>query len=122
VLLAVTAPALIRVWVGEGINPSTGLLVGLALWMVLISVGTGLSMFLNGIGVVGLQAGLGTAMVVGKLVLAVVLTNAVGLSGLLWGSVISQVVFVLLPLGFLMPRLIGRLAEPVVIQATLAKA
>ena len=120
-LLTVAAPTLIRLWVGPGIDPPFALLAGLALWMVVMSVGTGLSMFLNGVGVVRLQALLGTAMVVGKLVLAVALTNAFGLSGVVWGSVISQLVFVLIPLAVLMPRLLVRLDRQRLLPATLAE-
>ena len=98
------------------------LLVGLGIWTVIASFSSCLSMFLNGANLVGIQALLGLFMAAANLVLSVVLTRAIGVSGVVWGSVISQIAFVLLPLGLVSSRLLALLRSRTDIPAALAEA
>ena len=96
-LLVLLGPAVLRVWVGPGIQPTTSLLVAAGLWSVLACFGGALAMFLNGAGVLRLQAVLAIVMTIGNVALSVALTSRIGVSGVVWGSVIAQSVFITLP-------------------------
>jgi O-antigen/teichoic acid export membrane protein len=121
VVLALFARPLIRLWVGEAVDPSLLLLIGLAAWTVVASLSSVLAMFLNGADLVGVQAVLAGVMAIANVVLSVVLARAIGVSGVIWGSLIAQVVFVLLPLALLSSRLLARLRSRSVVPAVLAE-
>jgi O-antigen/teichoic acid export membrane protein len=121
VVLALFARPLIRLWVGEAVDPSLLLLIGLAAWTVVASFSSVLAMFLNGADLVGVQAVLAGVMAIANVVLSVVLTRAIGVSGVIWGSLIAQVVFVFLPLALLSSRLLARLRSRSVVPAVLAE-
>jgi O-antigen/teichoic acid export membrane protein len=120
-ILVVVARPLIRVWVGDSVQPSFLLLAGLAAWTVIASVSSSLAMFLNGANLVGVQAGLAALMAVVNVILSVVLTGAIGVSGVVWGSLIAQVTFVLIPLALVASRLLDRLRRGVLRPATFAE-
>jgi O-antigen/teichoic acid export membrane protein len=109
VVLALLARPVIHLWVGSAVHPSILLIVGLAAWTVVASFSSGLAMFLNGADLVGVQALLAAAMAAANLVLSVVLTRGIGVSGVVYGSLIAQVAFVLIPLSLLASRLLARL-------------
>jgi O-antigen/teichoic acid export membrane protein len=118
VVLAIAAPSLIDIWVGDRVEPSGALLVALAVWIVVVSVSSGIAMFLNGAGLIRLQAILATAMAIASVVLSLALTQRFGISGAVWGPIVGQCVFVLIPLGVLTPRLIARLNKAEFLPAT----
>jgi O-antigen/teichoic acid export membrane protein len=109
IVLALLSTRLIRLWVGDSVHPSTLLLVGLAAWAVVASFSSGLAMFLNGANLVGVQAVLAGVMAVANVVLSVVLTRAIGVSGVIYGSLIAQIAFILIPLACVASRLLARL-------------
>jgi O-antigen/teichoic acid export membrane protein len=121
VVLAFLAKPLIRLWVGSAVHPSTLLIVGLAAWTVVASFSSGLSMFLNGADLVGVQALLACLMAVANLALSILLTRAIGVSGVVWGSLVAQLLFVLIPLALLSTRLLARLRSRAVFSAVPAE-
>ncbi|WP_395703423.1 lipopolysaccharide biosynthesis protein [Aquabacterium sp.] len=86
------------------------LLWGLALWMVVSALGTGLAMFMNGAHVVAEQAVIATVFALcclgGKWF---VLLHQQGLQALPWVTALSYLALVMLPSLLLLPRILRRL-------------
>jgi O-antigen/teichoic acid export membrane protein len=97
VVLAFIASPLVHLWVGGLVTPSRSLLVALALFAIVISVSNAVSMFLNGTRVISIQAVLTSVMIGINLGLSIVLTQRVGISGVVWGTVIAQTTCFLIP-------------------------
>jgi O-antigen/teichoic acid export membrane protein len=99
---------LIRMWVGPEVVPSLLLLVGLAFWAVLATgVSAPLAMFLNGTGVIRLQALLSVFMAIANLLLSIYLTRRIGISGVIYGSILAQIAVILIPFALYLPRLMS---------------
>ena len=97
-LLVVFGGFLIDVWVGQSIQPTFILMLGLGLWTVISSVGNAFAMFLNGMGMIRIQVILAIIMAVTNLALSILLTFRIGVAGPVWGSVITYTVVVLIPI------------------------
>lgn len=95
--LALAAPRLIELWVGDAAEPSSLLIGALAVWLVVMAVTGPVSVFLNGASVLVPQAVGAVAMMAANLGLSIALAKAVGVSGVVWGTVAAQIVFFLLP-------------------------
>lgn len=104
---------IIRLWVGPQIVPSFLLLVGLATWAVFCGVSGPLAMFLNGIGFIRVQAICGVLMAVSNLGLSIYLTRHIGVSGVIYGSIVSQTVFIFIPYFWYLPRLLSEVGSGV---------
>jgi O-antigen/teichoic acid export membrane protein len=96
--LALSGRTLIHLWAGRTVTPSVLLLSSLACWTAVMSVSTAVAMFLNGLHILRLQAVCAAAMMVANLGLSIALTEAIGVSGVVWGTVIAQTLFVLIPI------------------------
>jgi O-antigen/teichoic acid export membrane protein len=96
-LVAVGKP-LIRLWVGSSVEPSTLLLAAAGAWAALNCVGGAFASFFNGAGLLRLPAVLSVFLMIGNLALSILMTMRIGVSGVLWGSVIAQVVFMTAPM------------------------
>jgi O-antigen/teichoic acid export membrane protein len=105
-VLVVAGVPIIHLWAGPLINPSMSLLIGLATWAVLLSLSSALSMFLNAARAFRFLVVAAVSMMLANLVLSIMLTRALGISGVVWGSVIAQGVFVLIPSIWVVPRLL----------------
>jgi O-antigen/teichoic acid export membrane protein len=110
-LLVIFGRPLVHLWVGPTVTPSVGLLLGLASWMVMNSLSGPLAMFLNGVGVVRFQVWCAIAMMVSNIGLSITLAHAIGVSGVVWGSVIAQALFVLAPTALYIPRAMRRISS-----------
>jgi O-antigen/teichoic acid export membrane protein len=88
----------IHVWVGDDVTPSRLMLLAFGVWSV---IGQGLSqpiaMLLNGMQKVLFEVLCAVPMAAGNLLLSIYLTRHIGVSGVVWASVISQTVFLLIP-------------------------
>lgn len=105
-LTAVGVPALIliifrqpifTIWVGSALIPSLALAGGLAVWALLYTWGTCVSVMLNALGVIAFQAVTTTLMALASLGLKIYLSQHVGLPGIAWGLVIAYGVFIFIP-------------------------
>jgi O-antigen/teichoic acid export membrane protein len=96
-LVAVGKP-LIRLWVGSSVEPTILLLAAAGTWAALNCVGGAFAAFTNGAGILRLPALLSVIMMIGNLGLSILLTMKLGVSGVLWGSVVAQVAFMLVPM------------------------
>jgi len=110
-LLFMFARTILRMWVGPRLVPSMLLLAGMACWAVLNSVTSSLTMFLNGAGFIRVQAICCTLMAISNLVISIYLTKHIGIAGVVYGTVISHTVFVLIPYFFQLPRLLAEISD-----------
>lgn len=108
-VLVVFGRPIISLWVGDTVNPSYWLLIGLAAWAVLSGLGSTLAIFLNGIGVLRFQALFGVLMSVTALVLKIVLARRWGVAGIPWALVICYALFAAVPMIIYVPRLLRHL-------------
>jgi len=106
--LIVFGPAILRAWVGTTVTPSGLLLVGLGLWALSTSLNGPLAMFLNGANVIAFQVQTAILMAVFNLVLSIGLVQVIGLPGPIYGTVLAQIVFILIPSAVYVPRLFAR--------------
>jgi len=97
---------IIHAWVGSQINPSWILLLGLGSWGILNGLNWPLAMFLNGINVVRFQAVCACFNAVLSLLLGILLTRKIGIAGTVYGMVFAQILCILAPLAFYVPRLL----------------
>jgi O-antigen/teichoic acid export membrane protein len=102
---------IVDAWSRGEVDPGWGLLVGLGLWLVLGSVGSALAMFLNAAHIVRMQVICASLMATANIMLSIVLAKRIGVAGLIWGTVISYTIFVVVPYAVLVPRLLVRLRE-----------
>jgi O-antigen/teichoic acid export membrane protein len=109
ILLIVVAPAILNVWVGPEFTPTFVLLVGLAAWAIMSSLSGPLAMLLNGANVIGFQAVAAVAMAIANVTLSIVLVQRIGVAGAVYGSLIAQFVFVVIPSAWYVPRLLARM-------------
>ena len=108
-ILVVLAPWLLQLWVGSAVHPTPLLLIGLGTWAMMNTLNGPFAMLLNGANVVGFQAACAVGMAIANVTISILLVQRIGVSGAVWGSVIAQVVFVLLPDLWYMRRLLRRL-------------
>ena len=109
VLLAFTRP-IIRLWVGPQIVPSMLLLVSLATWTIISNgVSVPVAMFCNGVGFIRVQAICSVFMAVSNVLLSIYLTRRIGISGVVFGSIASQLIFIGIPFSIYMPRWLASL-------------
>jgi O-antigen/teichoic acid export membrane protein len=109
-LLVIFSRPLLRVWVGPQIVPSLLLLTGLATWTIVANgVCVPLAMFCNGVGFIRVQAICSAFMAVSNVLLSIYLTRRIGISGVVFGSILSQVIFVMIPYFAYVPRILAQL-------------
>lgn len=111
--LLVAGGSIVRAWVPMVGDPQRQLLLALALWTVVASVSGAFAMFLNGLTEIRFQAACGVAMAAVNVPLSVVLTEEVGVAGVVWGSLLTQAALVLAPSVFFVRRRLREFA-PVV--------
>ena len=104
-LLVVARPVL-RLWVGGGVEPSTLFLVSLFLYVLVWGVSGTMAMLLNGCNVVKFQLAVSVSMVVVNVPLSIALLDPLGIAGPVVGTVVAQLVVVLIPALFFIHRLL----------------
>jgi O-antigen/teichoic acid export membrane protein len=93
-------PWIIRLWVGPQISPPFLLLLGLGIWTTISAVGAALAMFFNGANILRFQVVCGLIMAVSALGAKIWLAQAIGLPGIIWGTIIAYILFTAIPLSF----------------------
>jgi O-antigen/teichoic acid export membrane protein len=86
------------------------LLLGLGTWTIMNTLNGPFSMLLNGANIIGFQATCAILMATANVIISIVLVQRIGVSGAVYGSVISQFFLVLIPQFWYVPRLLRRLA------------
>jgi Membrane protein involved in the export of O-antigen and teichoic acid len=111
VFLTFAGPMVLHLWVGDKVHPTFVLMLGLGLWLAMNTLNGPLAMLLNGANAMGFQAACAILMAVANVTISIFLVYRVGVSGAVWGSIIAQAVFVVLPSIWYVPRLLRRLRE-----------
>jgi O-antigen/teichoic acid export membrane protein len=106
-LLALVARPFIDVW--AGFRPPYLLIVAAAIWVVVMTLGAVLAMFLNGARVIRAQIVLALGMMIANLGLSIAFTYWVGVSGVIWGSITAEGAAVVIILAVVVPRVLSRL-------------
>ena len=95
--LLVAGPSIIRLSVGDAVTPSMSLLLGLALWKVIETGGIAVAMLLNSHDMMRFQLVNATLVAISVVPLKIALLHAMGVSGVVWATIISYVIFTALP-------------------------
>jgi len=103
-LALVFARPILHAWVGNDTHFSNALLWGFALWLPTYCAGNALAVYFNALDIVRFQVITVGAMVVSNVVLSVVLVRAWGVSGAIYGSLISYAALVIVPSVWYLPR------------------
>jgi len=96
-ILLLTGKWIIEKWAGSSVIPSWNLLVGLFFWSILNVFGANFATILNGLGVIKFQVITSALMSIVNIILSLWLVQLVGVSGPIWGSVLSLTFIVYLP-------------------------
>lgn len=96
---------LINLWIGYPFQIPLLLMLGLGVWSVVMNVAVVFALLLNAANAIKFQIACAVAMSVSNLGLSVLLTSWIGISGVLWGSISSYLVFVIVPYVIFIPRL-----------------
>jgi len=107
--LVIFGRSIVNVWAGEGVMPSDILLMGFGLWALSTSVSGPLAMFFNGADVIGFQVKTSLVMAAVNLALSITLVIFIGLPGPIYGTLIAQIVSILIPSVLWLPHLLRRL-------------
>jgi O-antigen/teichoic acid export membrane protein len=110
VVLVIAGPFLLNLWVGSAVHPTLLLLLGLGAWAIMNTLNGPFAMLFNGANVVGFQAVCATLMAIANVAISIFLVQRIGVSGAVYGSVIAQTIFVLIPGLWYMRRLLRRLS------------
>jgi O-antigen/teichoic acid export membrane protein len=95
--LVVFGNRIITLWVGPGMRASPILLAGLGIWGVLMPVGSTVAVFLNGLAVVRFQVLTSILAAFINIATSIYLTRHIGISGVVYGSILSYSIIVLVP-------------------------
>jgi O-antigen/teichoic acid export membrane protein len=99
-VLVVAAPAIIEVWIGQGVDPPSSLLWASALFIVVNALTAPLAALLNGIGLVRQQAVAAMVMAVSNVALSIALVQRLGIAGPVLATSLTQLVCLVMPLGW----------------------
>lgn len=97
-VLAVLSPWLLRLWVGDAVEASAALLVGLAIWKTLEAVGVALAMYLNGVLIIRLQVVLAILLLITVIPTKIAFVSIFGVAGLPWATIACYSITTLIPL------------------------
>ena len=103
-VLVLAGPQIIRLWVGNVIQPSFILLLGLGIWKVVEAGGNAFAVYLNGAHIVKAQVVIATTTAFAALALKVYLVRRIGVAGLPWGTLTAYLIFAMLPYLYLVTR------------------
>lgn len=106
IFLVLFGKDIIQIWVGPQIAPTLMLLMGLGVWTVIASVSNALAMFLNGVNALRFQVICASMMSISAIILKIFLAKVVGISGIIWGTVIAYVIFAAIPYAVMIPKLL----------------
>jgi O-antigen/teichoic acid export membrane protein len=113
VVMVLLAENLLRWWVGEAVHASLALLLGLATWTLLATIGNAISMLLNAANVVRFQLVVAFAMAVTAITLKILLAPQFGIEGIVWGTVLAYGLVSLGPALWYMRSILPRRLEQI---------
>jgi len=107
--LVVAGRDVLRIWLGPVFDPPLMLLLGMALWAVVSTGFTSISMLLNGATVVKFQVIVASLMAGTSIVASIVLGSRFGLPGIIWGTLLAYLACAALPTLWYLPRVLRQL-------------
>jgi O-antigen/teichoic acid export membrane protein len=99
-------PWIIRLWVGSGITVPFLLLLGLGTWTTISAVGNALAMFFNGANIIRFQVICAILLALTGLAAKILLAQAIGLPGIIWGTIVAYLFCVAIPCFVYAPKII----------------
>jgi O-antigen/teichoic acid export membrane protein len=104
IFLVIFGNWLIENWVGPSVSPSLDLLIGMGLWSALTVLGGNFAALLNGLNAMRFQALTAALMAVVNILISIWLVKLIGISGVIYGSIISLIFINYIPLGFFIKK------------------
>jgi O-antigen/teichoic acid export membrane protein len=95
---------IIHAWVGSTIHADPLLMRGLGIWSVVMAVSMAVAVFYNGLSIIRFQLLVVPLASVTNIALSVHLTHRIGIPGVVYGSVLSQIFIFLIPSAFYIRR------------------
>jgi len=102
---------IIRIWVGEDLIPSTVLVFGFSLWLIMQSFDAPIAVFTNGIGKMKATAILVPLASIANVCLSIIFTRHIGVAGPVFGTLLAQLVVFYLPFLIIFPKLLKGFSE-----------
>jgi O-antigen/teichoic acid export membrane protein len=106
IVLIMIGANIIALWVGLDAVPSNGLLIGCGIWLVLMTVGNALGVFLNGLQLVKMQLIVAIFTLIMNIILSITLTEKIGVEGAIFGSIIAYSIFTIVPYFFYIKKVL----------------
>ncbi len=95
---------LVILWAGDQVVPKFTLVFAVFVWTNMLVVGSITTSLLHGLDAIRLQLVVGLAMTLVNIPISILLTCLIGTSGVVYGSIISYGLCVLLPYWFIIPK------------------
>lgn len=96
-VLLIFGNQILRMWVGSTIHITPVLSAGLGIWSVVMSLSLAFAVFFNGLGIIRFQLLLASIGSLSNIALSVYLTRRIGAAGVVYGSILSQTLLILIP-------------------------
>lgn len=109
ILLVVSTPTILSLWIGVQFSPAFSFLLGCAVWSVLQVCGRALAVFLNGTNTVGFQAICAVLTAVTAFFMKIAFAKVIGLAGIVWSMVFAYALLTAVPFIIYVPRLLRQL-------------
>jgi O-antigen/teichoic acid export membrane protein len=109
--LGLAGPWLVVRFIDPALEPSMGVVSGVAAWSFSVCLSAAIAVFLQGAGAVRLQALLTAGMALAAFVSKVLGMGAAGIEGVAWAGALAHFLVLVLPAIIVAPRLISRLGS-----------
>lgn len=88
---------ILHLWIRDAVRPSSALIAGFAIWAILNGFHGPVAILLNGLSIIRFQVICGLLSACVNVVISILLTLRIGVSGVVWGSVAAHTLVVLMP-------------------------
>lgn len=95
---------IINKWIGPSVNPGWDLMLGLFFWTILSIFGGNFAALLNGLNIIKFQIIVALLMAISNLFISILLVKTIGISGVIWGSVITILTVNYIPTAIFLKR------------------
>jgi O-antigen/teichoic acid export membrane protein len=119
--LILFGPALLHWWVGGRLAAPPSLFLAFGLFWMLSALSQPVAVFLNAAHALRFQLACGAALAAGGLALKLLLARDFGIVGVAWGRVVAELLFLLVPYGVFLPRLLARLRRAKAIDGAVSR-
>lgn len=103
-VLVLLGRPLLHLWVGDAVQPTMLLLLGLGVWRIVEACGNAVAYYLNGANLMRVQVIIGIGSATAKVALKIALVESIGPAGIPWGGAIAFIVTAGIPYLFVIRR------------------